>query len=109
MVGEKTSLKTDEAKPGISIPPSQSFERICSESQTTGDVHSSGAEAESTRASTAGCPHECEVPRPGCLSIKSVTSSDQVLHVPSTSINENGTVIASKEGLEECQSQAAGE
>ena len=98
-----------QIEPQIDIPIclSPSSERAYSEWQTTGDVHSSRAEAPFTRVLTAGCPHECDELRSGCVNIKSVMSSDQARHNPSTSINEVGTV-AGKNRSVECHSQLTG-
>ena len=108
-----------EKKPQLEPPicSSSPSKRACSEWQTTGDVHSSGAEASgaeasgaeatSTRVLTAGCPHECDELHSGCLNIRSVMPSDQACHIPSTSINEVGTV-AGRNRSAECQSQLAG-
>ena len=74
------------------LPPSG---RSCSDCLITEDVHSSGAEATSARASSAGSPSECEEPRSGYVDIDSVKPAEQVSNVPSTRVAN----VSGKEGF----------
>ena len=84
--------------------PSPTSGPTCSEWRITQDVTSSGAEAISIRALSAGSPFECEEPRPGYVDIDSVKPPEQVSHVPSSHVAS----VSRKEGLPQHPSKVEG-
>ena len=86
---------------GCSLPSSGS---TCSEWQITQDVHSSGAEAISIRALSAGSPSECKQLRSGYVDIGSVKLPEQVSHAPSSHIAS----VSGKEGLPKHEDKVEG-